>query len=366
MSDAVGILDLPVAAPTVSPPQERDAAPGDPALAILAAFVASVLQADVADAWAALSPGKPDQTAAIDGTLDGSGPVRHAWFSDPRRGHFSPEDLPGIFVYRAAQATGQWVAADAQRLRRQVVIAWVMPHGEENSQRRERDPFANAVLSALHVAFTQRRHSAWVLASDLGDPDGLKTSFVTSASAVDVTSFDGALASAALKTARPVTITTAAAVGAYNTTDAIAVTGTLGNGLSHTESVYLTEADGGETVKTIFPFATVTEVALPAMPTTGGALTIGYGDSPDARKGSLIQRACGFRVMQFTRATTGAIQVEMPNAEREPFDAIELFLDVAEDSAPDPALRGFAPWDIEAHGTREHPSDDVFEFVIQD
>ena len=366
MSDAIGILDLPVPTPDITPPQERDAAPGDPALVQLAAFVAAVLQSDVGDAWAALSPGKPDQTGAIAGEADGSGPVRAAWFSDPRRGHFNPEHLPGIFVYRAPQTTARWFLADAQRAVSQIVIAWVMPPAGVNEQRRERDPFVHAVRSSLHVALTQRRHAAWVLDSDAADADALKTSFATSTSTATISSFNGALAGEALRTGRPITITTTAAVGAYTTASPITVTGTLDSGLSHTEYVYLTDADGGETISTLFPFTEPTSVVFPAMATAAGAIEIGYGAAPDVRKGSLIQRACAFRSMSLTRANTGPIQVEMPDGERQPFDAIEFFLDVAEDSSVDMTTRAYAPWDVEAHGTYAHPSDDVFELVIQD
>jgi hypothetical protein len=366
MADAVGLLDLPVTAPDVSPPQERDLSPGDPALVQLAAFAASVLQNDVADAWAVLSPGKPDQTGAIDGTIDGSGPVRRAFYSDPRKGYFEPSDLPAIFVYRAPQSTSSWQIADAQRLRSQVVIAWVAPPTEQDFQRRERDPFFHAVRASLHVALTQRRHAAWVLTDDQADTDALKTSFATSTSIATITSFNGALGSETLRTGRPVSVTTSAATGAYNTAAAITVTGTLDNGLEHTESIYLTEANGAETVETIFPFASVSSVAFPAMLTTTGSLTIGYDDRPDVGKGSLIQRACDFREMKFTRAQTTVIQVAQPDGERKAFEAIEFFIDVAEDSAIDMDLRAHDPWDIEAHGTRTLPADDEFAFTIQD
>lgn len=366
MSDVVGLLGLPVAATTVTPYQERDLSPGDPALVQVASFAASVLQADCNMAWTVLSPGKPDIVDAIDGTLDGTGPARRAFFDDPRRGYFNDADLPALFVYRAAQTTSQWLAADCQRLRSQIVVAWVMPPTTDDDQRRQRSTFFHAVRSALHLALSQRRHASWTVDGDLADPDGLKTAFATSTSPVTISSFNGVLAGETMTAARPITITTAPAVGAYNTTAPIPVTALLDNGLAHTESVYLTDPDGGETIKTIFPFVSPTTVALPEMVTTAGSIEIGYADSPDVRKGSLLQRACRVRSMLLTRTQTSVLQVPRAEMEPMPHEAIEFFLDVAEDSAPDPALRGFDPWDVEAHGTREHPSDDVFEFVIED
>lgn len=365
MADTIGLVTLPIATPTVHPFTDRTLAPGDTALVRLASFAAAVLQADCGDAWAALSSGKPTIEGAIDGTADGLTAARRAFFSDPRRGYFEPADLPALFVYRGAQYGSRWLAADIQRMASQIVIAWVMPPAEEDLQRRERDSFVHAVRAAMHEALTMRRHRAWVIDSDRADPDGLKTSFATSTGAVTITSFDGALAAQTLRTGRPITITTTAAAGAYSTA-VIRVTGTLDSGLSHTEMVYLTDADGGETIGTLFPFTTPTSVVLPAMLSTGGAIIIGYGDVPDIRKGSLIQRACAFRSLSYARSVSGVIQVEMPDGERRAFEAVEFFLDVAEDSKPDSSIRAYSPWDVETHGTRTHPSDDVFEFVIED
>lgn len=366
MSDAVGLLTFPVAAPTVYPSTERTLTPGDPALVQLASFAATVLQTDCGDAWAALSPGKPEIVASIDGTLDGDTAARKAFFDDPRQGFFEPSDLPALFVFRAAQTTSKWMVADAQRLTTQVVIAWLFPPSEEDRQRRERAPFMNAIRAAMQIALTNRRHPSWVADSDAADVDGIKTSFATSTGAAVITTFNGAMAADTLLTGRRITFKTAASVGAYNIADPIAVVGTLDNDLSHTEYVYLTDADGGETVKTIFPFTLPTSVSLPAMGTANGAIEIGYDEPPDIRKGSLIQRACGFREMRFTRSMNGTIQVEMPDGSRRPFHGIEFFLDVSEDTSIDRSARTYEPWDIEAHGTSTHPSDDIFEILIED
>lgn len=366
MADSLGALSLPAAAPVVYPPTDRTRAPGDPALVTLASFAATVLQADLGEAWTALSPGKPPIVDAVDGTRDGDTSARRCFFSDPRRGYFEPSDLPGLFVYRAAQSTSQWLAADCQRLRSQIVVTWLAPPADADPQHRERDSFLHAIRSSLHVALSQRRHPAWVQDSDQADADALKTSFATSTSPVTITSFDGALAAELLRTGRPITITTAPALGAYNTTDPIPITGMLDSSLAHTEQVYLTEADGGETVTTIFPFVSPGSVALPEMLTTGGSIEVGYGAAPDIRKGSLLQRACAFREMWFRRAQTGPIQIERADGTRHAFEAVEFFVDVSEDSTIDLAIRAFDPWDVEAHGTRSLPSDDVFEIIIED
>lgn len=366
MSDSIGLVSLPVAAPTTTPPNDRTLAAGDPARVLVGSFAAVVLQSALGDAWTALSPGKPDLLGGVDGERDGTSAARRCLFSNPRAGRFSPEDLPGLFVYRAAQATALRIVEDADRLRTQMVVAWVLPPTDDHTFLRERESFLHAALAALRHAFGQKRHPAWVVDTDLADPDGLKTAFATSTTAVTVSSFDGALAGQTMKSARPISVTTAPAVGAYNTADPIEVTGTLANGLSFTERVYLTEPNGGETVQTVFPFASPTTAELPEMLTTTGSITIGYADSPDVRKGSLLQRACAFREMRLVRAVTQPIQVQRPGEETRTFEALELFLDVGEDAFPDPDLRAYAPWDIEAHGQHGGEAVDVFEFIIED
>lgn len=367
MADALGLVSLPATAPTITPPGAADLAPGDPALVQLASFAATVLQYDCGAAWTQLDSGKPDVVGGVDGTRDGTTVVRRCLFSDPREGYFTGNDLPALFVYRGATSTMQWHSEDVQRRREQVLVTWVAPLAEAEPDIRERSPFLNTIRASLHVALTQRRHPAWVRDDEAADPDGLKTSFVTSTSTATITSFDGALAGEDLETARRITITTAAAPGVYNTTDAITITGTLANGLSHTESVYLTDAAGDETVTTVFPFVAVTSVALPAMATTGGGIEIGYAASSAASKGSLIQRACRFREMRLTRAQRLRLEVQrLADGERDTFLAVEVTIDVAEDSDIDAALRGHAPWDVEAHGTEAHPGAERFEFIIED
>lgn len=341
MSDSIGALPLPAPAPTVWPPLDRSLAPGDPALLHLASFTATVLQADVGTAWAVLEPGRPDQPLAVDGVRLGTGPVRRCWFSDPREGYFAPEDLPGLFVYRSGASTTdfeRW-SADNYHRKSRIAIAWLPTKTEEDFQRRERDPFFNAVSGALHRAFTFRRHAAWILDSDLADADGLVAAPVaTSASPVTLAGaqLDGALAGAALAPGRPVQIVTSAAVGAYNTTAPIVVTGTLDNGVAHTDRLFLTSSNGGETVVGTWSFGRVTSVAIPAQLLTSGTITLGFYASPEAKFGSLVQRPAGLVRMALQSVAVTAIPVKRANDVPLPYRGLELLLDVVESLGIDP------------------------------
>lgn len=340
MSDALGILSLPVAVPTVAPPGDRTLAPGDPALVTLGSFAATALQTDVGDAWEALSPGKPLLSYAVDGERDGTTAARRCWFSNPRDGYFSPEDLPGLFVYRTGLATPQRYGADLYRRRWAVGVAWLLPPSETDSQRRQRDPFINAVSTALHRAFVHLRHPAWVLDSDRADDDGLvATTVQTSLSPVTLTGaqLTGALAGLSAKPGRPVQIITSATTGAFNTTDPLRFTGVLDSDVTFTDDVYLTAANGGETLVGTWGFRPVTHIVIPPQLLTTGTFTFGTYASPDVKLGSLVQRACGFVECKLRSGSAQPIPVRHPNADPVLYRAYELTLDVAEDLDIDPA-----------------------------
>lgn len=332
MSDAVGTLSLPVAAPTVSPVDERTLAPGDPALVQLGSFAATVLQADCGAAWEALDPGRPEQPGAIDGVRHGKNVVRRVWFSDPRLGYFEPAELPGLFVFRAGKATHVRFKADVYRRAWPLMIAWLPPKAETDPQRRERDTFANAVVASLQRAIVFGRHRSWVRDEDLAADTGvLATPVTTSTSPATITSFDGTLAGASLKPGRPVQVKVSAAAGAYNTTDPIAITGRLDSGVTFTDYLYLTATDGDETVIGLWSFTDITEVAIPAQLLTTGALTFGFYASPDVKLGSLVQRAAGLVRCQLMSIATPAMRVQMPNRDPESFVAVEATIDVVEE-----------------------------------
>lgn len=344
MSDALGILTLPVEAPIVYPPDERTRAPGDPALVQVGSFAATVLQADIGEAWTALSPGKPDQPLAVDGVRLGTGPARRVWYDDPRLSYFEPNELPGLFIYRTGAAQFLRYTADQYRRKWAIGVAWLGPRTTEDQQRRERDPFYNAVEVALHRALVFARHRAWVLDSDLTDDNGLvEAPIATSLSPITLSGddFDGSLAATApLKTGRPFQLKTSAAAGAYNITDPLEFTGKLDTGVTFTDRLYLTQVNGGETVIGLWSFRAPAEVLIPEQLLTTGAFTLGFYQSPDVKLGSLVQRAAGFVTFQARTAEVKTLQVVQPVGDPVPHRAVECIVDVTEELAIDLAEHG--------------------------
>lgn len=120
------------------------------------------------------------------------------------------------------------------------------------------------------------------------DDDAIKTSVATSTDAEEylVAALDGVIGGALMSPRRGVTVTTGAAVGAYNTgaQGIIRVTGEIdlhgGESLEVFAEVQLTEADGGETLDFPFPAGLdrVTKINVAAMADTDGTLEFGVGD----------------------------------------------------------------------------------------
>mgnify|MGYP001559085530 CR=1 FL=1 len=146
------------------------------------------------------------------------------------------------------------------------------------------------------AALYPAEYTRTLVAGQLGDADGIKLSFATPIAPATYSgvTLDGALAGpgpASLLVAVPfrVTVATSASVGTYNTADPIVVTGTNEDGVAQAESIYLTQANGNETVSTVAGFLTVISVAFPAQVDALGAITIGSGDAWMQRVARLVR-----------------------------------------------------------------------------
>lgn len=93
------------------------------------------------------------------------------------------------------------------------------------------------------------------------DVDGIKTN--TATLEAPVTYSDGDLNGAAPNTAgiynppRIMSVTTSVSAGSYNISDPIVFTGTDASGTAQTEEIFLTDADGGETINSIYAYRTI-------------------------------------------------------------------------------------------------------------
>lgn len=123
------------------------------------------------------------------------------------------------------------------------------------------------------------RTKTYLTTADFKDVDALKTSVATSTSVATYSggALNGAIGTATMDPPRGVSITTASHSGSYNTGAAIVVTGTYG-GQVVSESISLTQANGGETVYGSQPFDAVTSIAVPAQTDALGSFQFGVGD----------------------------------------------------------------------------------------
>lgn len=358
MSDAIGAAWLPALAPTRSGALMTTRSPGDPALVTLGSYLATVLQANLGTAWNVLNAGMPDLAGTVDGTRAGKNIVRRVYYQNPvakgAGATFEAPDLPGLFVYRPdTPQKAVRIAADAHRRNSTIGALWIAtPAPNVDIQRLERDTFNNSVSAALFDALTYKRHPSWVVPADEADVDGLRLAAATSTLATTISSFTGALAGVEMSPPRPVCFASTAAAGAYNTTDPILVTGLDDKDVSFTDRAYLTAANGGQTVTTIFRFKTVTSILIPAQLLTTGSVSAGWYDSPEKRQGSLVLRACAFNTMVLREVKTTRFDIvrekDMPPI---PMMGVEALLDVGEDGFRDPDVHAQSPYDIQAAQT---------------
>jgi len=111
----------------------------------------------------------------------------------------------------------------------------------------------------------------------LSDADSIVTSLATddeSPTTLTGNDLNGALGGS-LILPHNVTVTSAAAVGAYAIVDPIVVTGTNWDGRTISEELQLTDADGGEVLETTAAFLTVDSIEIPIQADDDGALEFG-------------------------------------------------------------------------------------------
>ena len=127
------------------------------------------------------------------------------------------------------------------------------------------------------------RRSVSYSAAELDQANGVKTSFATSASVVNMIASDwngAAVANAgttwAKRCARTITITRSSSVGSYTTT-AITITGKRG-GVTVTETLTPANANGGDVLRGTQLFDAPPTISLPAQANTSGAFQIGVAD----------------------------------------------------------------------------------------
>jgi len=326
VADTFGALTLPAAVPATDDGEGiTPAAACDPCLDTLAAFFSAVLIADVGDAWEERAPATDEQPI-----------VRAVFTHDPIEVEFKEFLCPALYLWRSGEGPGfDEYAEDLRRDSATLRLWWVMPHAPDPDVHRQRAPFLNAVGKALARACNAGRHPAWVLAADsTADADAVRLATTNTQAPVTWSGagLNGVTGGGTVNASRHATVTTTVSAGAYNTTDPILVTGLLDSGASLTESIYLTAANGGQTVEGIWRFTAITSITRPAQALAAGSISIGYAASPEATLGSLVKRAAGLsRLTVTTGAKPKKFDIENEAGERQgPFYAVEMAIAIEE------------------------------------
>lgn len=339
--DVFGGLRLPMAVPSIGDATNRTRAIGDPGLAIVASFLTSVLAAEVGEASAALWPGFPE----LQGDPDlgaGMPPVRRVHLYQPRVDRpFIPGDFPGLFVFRYAEkTTATPFASDTYRITVPIVVWWVTAR-TDSEREKYLDPFLMAMGKAISGALSYGYHRAWVIPADLEQPGSLLTITPSlSDQVISSATINGPLSVDPMKPARPVMVQTVVAPGAYTPGKVITVTGIDGRNMPWSDTVTITNPNGGESLITTWRFRQVQSVAVPAMPSTAGSIPVGWAASSESVSGSRFMRAAGLSNCLARHAgDVKSITLKVGDPPQMlTYRAFEMILDTPEDFDPTPTL----------------------------
>jgi hypothetical protein len=350
MGDSLGILRLPVPVPLLNGKvRTKTRAPGDPGLQVIASFIATVLQREIAAAWASFIPNDPVLADHVDVDRDGIGPVRMISFHDPRdmrrrQRSANLADFPALYVFRAADTSKlDQVAEDYPIRTTTILVTWVPRPPSDTKVSESRDPFFNAVSVAVCAAINYGQHPAWILPSDLDQPTALLAATATSTAPATI----AIQAQPTIEPARRLLLTTAPAAGAYTVGSRVTFTGKNARGRQWSDTVTITNADGGEALHTVWPFSEATSMAVEAQALTTGSFTLGLHESSETMQGSMMERAAGF--CRCFVARTGilkpipvmiAMATEPTGMAAELLDAYEIAITVEELIVVDLAERG--------------------------
>jgi hypothetical protein len=338
MADNFGALELPAST--------TDAVLGDPGLTKLAAFLAAVINAEVADAWALAQPFPTSAQVPA---------VKTVYAHDWNGFGFNENALPALFVWREKgkqEQLGEDWRSDVTAFH----VLWALPAIAQEEQR-ARQPIINAVMKAIGTFIEEGRHPAWVDPLDAW-PSGLESSAPTipadaqafvlpHATTLAPHTFTGAglngtIGAAAMSPRRVPTVTLASAPsGTYSTTAPFVFTAIDWTGTTVTESVTPTSSSGGQTLTLLNDYQEIVSILEPAQLTTAGHIQ--HGVTVRTGYGSCIRDRARFDIMltedwQVVRVDHHVLDGDQLATERLPHHAVFGIVNVRESYAPDLTL----------------------------
>jgi hypothetical protein len=327
MADRYGAIPLDI--PAVEDGRQEPC--GDPALKVIADFLMAVINARAGAAWRSIA------TLIGKGTKDA--PVNRALWADPVNTAFSETPLPALYVFRSQGGTFEDAAADYRTARSTWTVWWLLRQTTDPKSA-VRAPFANAIGKIIDAALDAGRHPAYVQEGDTdtfapsfeADPDAIATAFASSTDPVELSGadLDGEVGGAEMTPPRSPTITisgpgTDVAVGSTVTWTGLNVLGQ--------EIAVEQEIAGTGIVHAHYDFARVTSVAIGAQ--TGTGLTMQLGLAARVGLGTHVLSAAGLQEIRATRPTPKTVNMPAGQGNVEPYDALEVILEVEERLVPD-------------------------------
>lgn len=326
MADRYGAIPLDI--PAV---EDRHAeACGDPALRVVADFLAAVINARATTAWQSI--------ATLNGKPRKDRPVNAAYTDDPVNTTFTEKDLPALFVFRSQGGPSEDMAAD-YRVARSTWTVWWMMRKTTDEKKAVRAPFLNAIGKIIDAALDTGRHPAYVQEGDddpyapshEADAAAIATAFATSTAVLELSGadLDGEVGGAEMNPPRSPTLTITGDTASVAVGSTVTWTGlnALGQEIAVAQTI-----TGLGIVHAHYDFARVTSVAIEPQAGTGALMQ--FGLAARAGLGTHVLSAAGLQDIRASRPTPKIINMPAGN-ETVPYDALEVVLDVEERLTPD-------------------------------
>lgn len=345
MADLYGATAVPLAVTTPA---------GDPALRDIADYCQAVLNTYASTAWVALEPAHTQV-------------VRNAFTHDPRPAHheFNANDLPALYVFRERGTFGDF-SQSIRRAEDAATMLWVFPAAPPPKQT-VRSALAPGIMRMLDTLLERGRDPSWTKATDsdvtapaiAADPDAIKLAFATSTSPQTYSgaALDGIVGDDVMNPRRALTLTQAAAVGAYST-DPVTVTYETWSGGEAT--VTFTPTVNGGVVHTMTSEAKrAVSASFPAQPGIFGTWQL--GTAARSGRGSVLLQTAKLRELRMLDWKVEQVVIQVKDADGRtsfsmPYQAVSAQLRLREDLVVDLS-----------DTTRFHPHDSIEnDFVDED
>lgn len=328
MADTYGALAIPIPAPAAGE------AVADPALDIMGAFFAAVLNANAQTAWSAVQPPVRGLATVADGLVNPV--VRTILEHNPEEIVFDEKQLPAIYLDRMGGEAPFWYAEDYRNTHDGWRLLWIFPTAQQYTQK-QRNSFTNGIVKVLDRAIEALRDPAFVwpadtdptAASTAASPTTIKLSVASNVAAQSYSgaALDGAIGGDAFTPARLPTVTIGGTVADILAGSVVTWTGLGSDATARTSRATLAAVAG-----VYYGDWALTQVdTIDVEAQTGGGATLTFGLGAFAGLGSIAMVLAGLQRIAIDAWKDRTIVIQMADgAPARTYNALEIMFKVTE------------------------------------